>query len=29
MTLVTVKDKFQVTIPSRVRDQLPLAVGDV
>ena len=29
MPLVTVKDKFQVTIPSRVRAQLPLAVGDV
>jgi AbrB family looped-hinge helix DNA binding protein len=29
MALVTVKDKFQVTIPSRVRDQLPVAVGDV
>ena len=27
--LVTIKDKFQVTIPSRVRAQLPLAVGDV
>lgn len=29
MPLVTVKDKFQVTIPSRVRAQLSLAVGDV
>ena len=29
MPLVTVKDKFQVTIPSRVRALLPLAVGDV
>ena len=29
MPLVTIKDKFQVTIPSRVRAQLPLAVGDV
>lgn len=29
MPLVTIKDKFQVTIPSRVRVQLPLAVGDV
>jgi AbrB family looped-hinge helix DNA binding protein len=29
MPLVKVKDKFQVTIPSRVREQLPLAVGDV
>jgi AbrB family looped-hinge helix DNA binding protein len=27
--LVTVKEKFQVTIPSRVRAQLSLAVGDV
>ena len=29
MALVTVKDKFQVTIPSRLREQLPLAVGDI
>ena len=29
MPLVIVKDKFQVTLPSRVRAQLPLAVGDV
>jgi AbrB family looped-hinge helix DNA binding protein len=29
MSLVTVKDKFQVTIPRRVREQVPLAVGDV
>lgn len=29
MPLVTVKDKFQVTIPSRVRADLPVAVGDV
>ncbi len=29
MALVTVKDKFQVTIPSRVREQLALAVGDI
>lgn len=29
MPLVTIKDKFQVTIPSRVRALLPLAVGDV
>lgn len=29
MPLVTIKDKFQVTIPRRVRALLPLAVGDV
>lgn len=29
MPLVTIKDKFQVTIPSRVRAQMPLVVGDV
>lgn len=29
MPLVTVKDKFQVTIPAKVRDQLAVAVGDV
>ena len=29
MPLVTIKDKFQVTIPGRVRAQVPLAVGDV
>ena len=29
MGRVRVKDKFQVTIPSRLREQLALAVGDI
>ncbi|QLH38095.1 MAG: AbrB/MazE/SpoVT family DNA-binding domain-containing protein [Defluviicoccus sp.] len=29
MTLVTVKDKFQVTIPAKLRDQVTLHVGDI
>jgi AbrB family looped-hinge helix DNA binding protein len=29
MALVTVEDKFQVTIPSRVRELLALAVADI
>ncbi len=29
MTLVTVKDKFQVTIPARLRDEVTLHVGDI
>ena len=29
MPLVTVKEKFQVTIPAKVRDQVSLHVGDV
>ena len=29
MTLVTIKDKFQVTIPARLRDQVAVAVGDI
>jgi AbrB family looped-hinge helix DNA binding protein len=29
MPLVTVKDKFQVTIPAKLRDQVTLNVGDI
>ncbi|MFO1146606.1 MAG: AbrB/MazE/SpoVT family DNA-binding domain-containing protein [Rhodospirillales bacterium] len=29
MTLLTVKDKFQVTIPSRLRREAAIEVGDV
>lgn len=29
MSLVTVKDKFQVTIPAKLRDELGLEVGDM
>ncbi len=29
MPLVTVKEKFQVTIPVKVRDQVTLHVGDI
>ncbi len=29
MPLVTVKEKFQVTIPTKVRDQIAVHVGDV
>lgn len=29
MALVTIKDKFQVTIPARLRDQVAVAVGDI
>jgi AbrB family looped-hinge helix DNA binding protein len=29
MALVTVKEKFQVTIPAKVRDQVTLHVGDI
>lgn len=29
MPLVTVKEKFQVTIPAKVRDQIAVDVGDV
>jgi len=29
MSLVTVKDKFQVTIPAKLREQLGLEVGDI
>jgi AbrB family looped-hinge helix DNA binding protein len=29
MPLVTVKEKFQVTIPAKLRDQVTLHVGDV
>lgn len=29
MPLVTVKEKFQVTIPAKVRDQVILHVGDI
>ena len=29
MALVTVKDKFQVTIPAKVRNQVTLHVGDI
>lgn len=29
MPLVTVKEKFQVTIPAKLRDQVAIAVGDV
>lgn len=29
MPLVTVKEKFQVTIPAKVRDQVTLHVGDI
>ena len=29
MPLVTVKDKFQVTIPAKLRDQVAISVGDI
>lgn len=29
MPLVTVKDKFQVTIPAKLRDQAAISVGDL
>lgn len=29
MALVTVKDKFQVTIPAKLRDQADISVGDL
>jgi AbrB family looped-hinge helix DNA binding protein len=29
MPLVTVKDKFQVTIPAKLRERVPLRVGDL
>jgi AbrB family looped-hinge helix DNA binding protein len=29
MPLVTVKDKFQVTIPAKLRERLPLRVGEL
>ena len=29
MPLVTVKDKFQVTIPAKLRERVPLCVGDL
>ena len=29
MSLVTVKDKFQVTIPAKLREELGLEVGDM
>jgi AbrB family looped-hinge helix DNA binding protein len=29
MSIVTVKNKFQVVIPQRVRDQIGVSVGDV
>jgi AbrB family looped-hinge helix DNA binding protein len=29
MPLVTVKEKFQVTIPTKVRDQIAIHIGDI
>ncbi len=29
MPIVKVKEKFQITLPSLLRDQVPLAVGDL